>query len=309
MTWFFFALLAPALFALSNQIDKFLLHHKVEKDTHSVARLIIYSSFIGIIAMPIILLFGIEPFVGISGLQIAIMILVGIFGMTSLWFYFHALEKDDASIVTTLYQTIPVIQLILGYLFLSERLSLMQLIGFFVILIGAVLILLDTTALRAKKIQMKKGIVFMMLASSFMFALSSLFYKWVVIDSAFGAAMFWEYTGATLFGLILCALSPVYRREVRAIFRVENHTLLFFNLFNELLTVIGMLSIRYASIFVPVALATIIGGTQPIFVVLYGWFFTRFAPKFITENITRDHMIQKFVAIAVIIGGVIIITI
>lgn len=50
MHWFWFALAAPALFALSNQIDKFLLHHKVEKDTHSVARLIIYSSFIGVVS-------------------------------------------------------------------------------------------------------------------------------------------------------------------------------------------------------------------------------------------------------------------
>ena len=195
MHWFWFALAAPALFALSNQIDKFLLHHKVEKDTHSVARLIIYSSFIGVVATPIILLFGVEPFAGISLTQIATMILVGIFGMTSLWFYFHALEKDDASIVTALFQTIPVIQLILGYVFLSERLSPMQLLGFFIILIGAVVILSDTTALRAKKIQIKKGIIFMMLASSFMYALSSLFYKWVVIDSVFGTAMFWEYIG------------------------------------------------------------------------------------------------------------------
>lgn len=237
------------------------------------------------------------------------MILVGIFGMTSLWFYFHALEKDDASIVTALFQTIPVIQLILGYVFLSERLSPMQLLGFFIILIGAVVILSDTTALRAKKIQIKKGIIFMMLASSFMYALSSLFYKWVVIDSVFGTAMFWEYIGATLFGLMLCIVSPIYRREVRAIFRRDNHTLLLFNVFNELLTVIGMLSIRYASIFVPVALATIIGGIQPIFVVVYGWIFTKFAPSFITENINRDHMIQKIIAVGVIILGVVVISI
>ena len=309
MTWFFFALLAPALFALSNQIDKFLLHrHESGESARNVASLTMYSSLIGLVILPALLLFGIRPLQDISFISMLILTLNGVIGMGSLWLYFFALQKDHASVVAPLFQMIPVIQLIAGYLLLHEALTRFQVLGFFVILSGALLIVLDTDALLKKKFVLKKDVLLLMTASSVGFGLNAIIYKWLVVDTAFSTAMFWDYAGAIIFGFLCAAVSQLYREEAREILLFRNVSGITVNIFNELLYTAGIFSVRYAMLSAPVAIVSIIGATQPLFVILIGYGATLLFPQFISEDIRRGHLTQKMIACLVIIAGVVVIT-
>jgi drug/metabolite transporter (DMT)-like permease len=310
MHWFWFALAAPALFALSNQIDKFLLHrHESGNAQRNIASLTMYSSLIGLLLLPVLLLFGIRPLQDISVFIVIILTLNGVIGMGSLWLYFFALQKDHASVVAPLFQMIPVIQLIGGYVFLNETLTSLQIFGFFVIFAGALLIVLDTDALLKKQLVLKRDVLLLMTISSFGFALNAIIYKWLVIDTAFSTAMFWDYAGAIIFGFLCAAFSRVYREEAQQIIISRKISGITVNIFNELLYTIGIFSVRYAMLGAPVAIVSIIGATQPLFVICIGYIATIFFPHFISEDIRRGHIIQKIIACCIIIFGVVSITI
>jgi hypothetical protein len=60
----------------------------------------------------------------------------GAIGFTTVC-YLYALDIDEASFVTPLYQTVPIFAYFLGYFILSETITLAQGLGSFVIIVGA----------------------------------------------------------------------------------------------------------------------------------------------------------------------------
>lgn len=307
MDWFWFALAAPALFALSSQMDKFLMHHKTTEHTNVIARLTLYSSFIGVLFLPLLLVFGVEPFAGISLFQIGVMIFSGMLGMLYLWLYFFALEKADVSVVSPIFQLVPAFELVLAYLFLHEALTLKQLVGFSIILCGALIITLNTEELKQRKFRIHKRVIGFMVLSSLCYALTAVIYKWVVVDSVFLNVLFWEYCGAILFGGLFVLFGTVYRREALSILRSRNYHLLSFNVLNEFITIGATLSMRYAFIFAPIALVSVVSSVQPVFTLVFGALFTWFAPQIIRETVSWQHVTQKAIAIGIMIFGTIVI--
>ena len=75
------------------------------------------------------------------------------------------------------------------------------------------------------------------------------------------------------------------------------------NSLNEIIFIFADAILYYATLLAPVALVSTINGTQPFFVLLIGIIITIFFPKFGKESLNRRNLLQKTIAIALIVCG------
>ena len=134
MTWLIFALLAPAVYAVVTFIDKYLLSNKI-KDYNAMP---IYTAAVGFIAGSI--LWVVNGFPTLPMKDALIVLTTGILTGTSLYVYFKALSTEETSKINILFQMFPIMSMLLAFLLLREKISMLQYGGFFLILFATTLI-------------------------------------------------------------------------------------------------------------------------------------------------------------------------
>lgn len=297
MSWFLIAILSPALWSITNHIDKYLIGKYFKGG--GTGALIIFSSIIGLFILPFILIF--QPNVlGISPLQATAIIFSSIISLIAILIYLYALKRDEASIVVPLFQTIPIFAFILGYFVLDEVLTSRQVIGSLLVILGGVSLSLD---LNNKIPKLKTAIFFLMFLSSFFIALSGLIFKVIAIETDFWTTAFWAYIGDVLMGIFFLVFITNYRIEFLKVIRENKLPILGLNTFNEIVNVIASLAFKFATLLAPLALVWTVNGFQPFFVFLYGVLITLFFPQIGTESLIKKHIVQKIVTIVVMFIG------
>lgn len=296
MQWLLIALIPPALYAVSNHIDKFLLSKYFKGG--QVGSLVLFSSIFSIIALPIIYFFD-RSVMNIALFGGAVLMVNGIIAVISLMCYFYALEGDDASVVVPIYQTIPVISFVLAYFILGEKLGGMEILACVLIVIGTIIISLEFEG----KVKLKLRMILLMLASSFLAALSVIIFKFIGVDAGFWTSVFWQSLGEVIFGFLLFVYVSSYRAQFLAVIKKNKFFVLGINSFNETLTLVANIIFSYLSLIAPVAIVATLNGTQPFFVFIFGIIITLFFPKLGKEAIGKTSLIQKFVAIVLISVG------
>jgi bacterial/archaeal transporter family protein len=297
MHWFFIALIAPALWSITNHIDKYLLGKYFKSG--GVGSLMIFSSSIGLFVLPVILV--IEPNVfNISIANAFLIILSSAALITFLIPYFYALSSDEASVVVPLFQMVPVISYILAYIFLGENLQFHQIIASLLIISGAILISLEHTQ---KKLRLKKRIFFLMFLSSSLYAIGVLLFKIVGIQESFWVTSFWSYIGYACIGILLFLFVIPYRIQFLSVIKDNKLAVMSLNGCNEMLNIIASLCMNFASLIAPLALAQVVNGFQPFFVFFYSILLTLFFPKLGSESLLKKHLAQKILAILIIFLG------
>jgi drug/metabolite transporter (DMT)-like permease len=127
-SWFFIALWAPFLLACANHNDKFLLSRYL-KEKH-IGSIVIFSALLSGVAIPIV--FFIQPAVyDVNLLQGSAVVATGMLSVFAVVCYLYALDTDEASFVTSFYQTVPIFAYFLGYFILGETIKLVQGLGSF----------------------------------------------------------------------------------------------------------------------------------------------------------------------------------
>jgi len=298
MTWFFIALIAPTCWAASNFIDKYLLSKYfvgIKPET-----LVIVSSLIGILIIPFIAIF--VPGIWQAGfLNSIILIISGILYMLALFPYLYALRDEDVSGITAIFQTIPIFSYILGFIFLQEVLNSQQIIAALLIIFGAIGISLD---LNAKKFKIKIKPFLLMLLSSFLLAGGYFLFKFVTIIDNYWVSNFWLYLGILVPAMLMLLFSKTYRQDFFKLVQKHKIVLISLNLVNEILDVIGKMTMTFAVLLAPLSLALVVNGFQPLLALGYGIILTIFFPKIIKEDISKKIILQKIIFIIImIIGG------
>ncbi|MHB8599155.1 MAG: EamA family transporter [Ktedonobacteraceae bacterium] len=295
MSWIVFAIVTQVLFAVSNFIDKFLIDKRI-RDTLLVTILAGLASFLlGL------LIFLVRGFSIIETKQLVLILISGILLELYLIPYFKALTMDEVSRIVPLFQFMPVFVLILSYFILGEALTGKQFLGSVFIIGGGFI-------LAAKKIEgggifkLRKSLWLMVIAS-LLYAVTGVLFKWVVVAQDFWLTLAYEDIGMGI-GAIILLLWPSYRagfrRETRKL-KLSTWGLLFVN---ETVYVLALLSMFYAILLGSVALVSVIGGVQPFFVLLYGLILSIWFPSIIQEDIQRETVLLKALAILLIfIGG------
>ena len=298
MTWFFIALLAPALWAASNLIDKHLLESVFKE--RSTASFYLFSGLAGVVIVATTFL-GDSSVLYIPLKYVVILLGGSVLGSGMLYCYLRAIRLGEASVVTILFQLIPVFSLGLGYLAFHEVLGISQLAGSAVIIVGAMLLSFELS--ETKIVRLKGKIIGWMLLACLLGALSALAFKWVGIHNGFRAAVFWDYAGIVLIAATVFTVAPLPRREFLETLLRSRKAVLGLLFFNEAITVTGSLCMSFATLMVPLALAQVVNGFQPVFVLLFGIIVALVAPRLNYEKLAWHQVGQKTAAVAGILLG------
>lgn len=297
MTWFFLALVAPLLYSFTNFIDKILLERYFK--VGGVGTLIIFSALLSVLAIPIIYLA--DPTVlSVEKGNIALLALVGLLDIAILWLYLVALRGDEPSIIIVFYQLVPVLALGLGYIFLGETLTQIQLLAMAIIILGTTFVSFEVDERNNFKLR-TRTIVFMTLAA-FAWALESVLFKVVALEEDVWRSLFWEHVMLVFVGLIIFIFITTYRNHFLEAIRANSINIFSLNVLNESLYMIGNIVVAFAVMLAPVALILLGNSFQNVFVLILGVLFTLLLPGIYREKIGKRQMIQK--VLAIIITGI-----
>jgi drug/metabolite transporter (DMT)-like permease len=294
MSWFLFAMIAPALYAMTNHVDKILLEKYFKEG--GVGTLVLFSALMSLVALPFIFYFDSSVF-NVELLNLFFLVIVGILNILVLWFYLLALRDEEASIVVVFYQLVPIIGLGLGYVMLGETISQMQAIAMAIIILGTTIISFDIDD--ENNFRLRKKTVSLMFAASFFWALESVLFKYVALEESVLHSLFWEHLTLGVVGILIFIFVRSYRTQFIKAIKKNKTTVLNLNFANEVIFMLGNLVSSFAYLLAPIALVLLTESFQPIFVFAIGIFLTVFFPKISVEEIHTKKVIQKILSITI----------
>lgn len=299
MNWFLIALINPIAHAFVNHFDKYLLSKYVKGGT--VGALILFSALFAVIALPIIYLIDPGIVSAVTFGQAAILMVNGAFLTLGIILYLYALDSDEASYVAPFMQFYPVFGFIFGFILLKEVLNANQILAGIFILLGSIILSYELTPGK-KKFKLK--LVSLMLGACFFYSINAVIFKSIAVDEGFLTSLFWDMAGKFLFGVILFLALKSYRTEFIGMIKNNGFTVVFLNIVNEIIGLIGEIATVFAVLMAPVALVQSLTGLQPVFVLIMGILLTVFFPKFSQEMLTRKHLTQKILGVVIITIGI-----
>jgi uncharacterized membrane protein len=288
---YFVLLIPPILYALSNLIDKHLVHG--DEDESSAEMLVFIGAVFNLLIAGIFLIYFFAT--GTSFHLNIPLLLNGLIFTVAIWIYLKLLFYDDVERIAPWYQSIPIFGLIGGIFFLNEIPSLIQVFGIFAIVFGGLL-------LSIKKGRIDKKIIFGMLVSSLLITINDVLLAYFGRDLTVGDALFSDVMGKVIFGG-LCILFPfVYKNAINAI---KNK--LAIQSVNEIIFIVADLVLDYGKLILPVVLVQVTASTQPLFLLLGIFLVTKYKPDFLGQNDLQTDLKKKVLGIiVVVVGGVLI---
>jgi drug/metabolite transporter (DMT)-like permease len=292
------ALLAPALWAAGNHIDKYLVDRRMTDA--GVGAALVFSALVGV---PMAVVFWLlHPAVtAMRPDHAALLTFNGALYVISLWPYLLALQRDDAAVVVPLFQLTVVFSYALGLIFLGEQLTLLEAGASALIIAGSLLLTVHWRA----GMRLKHDLLLLMVAAAFMNALNWFLFKFVAIQEDFFVSSFWEYTG---FGMAAAGLLliPVCRREFFRVLGTNSRQVIGLAGANEILALGAKIATNVASLALPLAVISTIHSLQAPFVLFFGLILSAVTPRhYLQDNVPANVFLQRMTAIVLIVVGTI----
>ena len=297
----FLAIFASFLWASTNHIDKFLLNG-IDESWSSIKTLIVFSTLVAWIVLLPVWLIICKFNVSINNISLISVLAASVIYILASYFYFKALEKNDASIIVIIFQLIPVFSYILALVFFKENLTAQQIIWSIVIILSAVLISID---FENKNHKSRLIVLILMALSSLLFATNFFLFDIWIRHSSYNSCAFWFQMGLLIQGIILMCIKSYMTTFLKAI---KNNGKKYFslNIINEAVNLIWNLLVNLANLTIPIALANVLNGFQGWFTFIIGALWVKFLPKYFKENMNKKVVIQKVSCIVLSIVGLII---
>jgi drug/metabolite transporter (DMT)-like permease len=296
--WLPLALLAPLLFAGCVFVDKYLIE-KITEDSPAV----VITILAGLAGLPFLIGFGFiarHDILGFGFVNALGAISAGLLVLAGYYFYYRALETADASLVATLFQFIVVFNYVLGLVFLDEHLKSIQLVAIGMVVFGSIVLTLES---HQKKIRLNKSMLCQMLIATLLIAVSDVVFKLVAKKTAYLPTQFYEYSSGVIVGTLLLLFHGSARGTFLAMMRKFKKLAIGASTFNEILNLGAIVSMRYAMFLAPIAVVQAVMSTQSVYLLILGIALTLMFPKYIRENISKKHLIQKITAVLIMVGG------
>lgn len=297
MHWLFFALFAPAIYSIVNFIDKYLLERRI-RDYRGMP---IFASIMGFLFGSIIWIGTGFPY--LSMIDTLIIITTGIFTIWGAAFYFKALSIEHTSVVILFMQATAVITLVLSSIFLQEKITFTQFVGFFFVLLAVVGVSFKKNI---ADITISSSLLFMLLADT-LWAISYIFFKLVVNANSFISVVSYESFGIALGGILLYFIFPSTRNAFLKTMRGASISTISILFINEAIFIVGKLLFFLAVSLGSVSLVTVLSGTQVFFGIGYGLLLTLLFPKIFKEDITKGGTLRKIIFAFVLFVGLVFI--
>ena len=222
--------------------------------------------------------------------------------------YYKALEIEDSTNLGIFMQLAPVLYLILGWFFLNDTFSPLQLVAFIIILAAPTLIVL-TTKKRSRKVKLKA--VFF----AFIYVLVAVIGNLLFVKADSSSINFVDeiallFLAKGIANLIIIYGRPKWRRRFQSVLK-SNKKVLRPMLANTLIGAAKDFAYRGALVAAPaVALASAAtDSTTPIVIFFMGILLTLIWPKFGREKLDRKTVVVHLIATALVVTGIIILQI
>ena len=296
MLWILVITLAYLCFALSSLGDRIILSGHSRPNS--------YTFFVGILSAAVILLI---PFIGISvpqGILWLWIILAALFNILGIYTMFSALNVFDVSkIIPTIGALQPIFVVIFSFLILGEdTMESKQIFAFIILLLGSVLISIE------KNYRVTKRSLKLSFFAALFFSLEMIFAKIVYLDLAFWDGFIWM----KIFGLVF-VMSFLFNKTFRRdIFKVDQkldkkNSIIFFlgQGFGGLANILQ----GWAISLVPLAYLGIMNamkGLQYVFLFIFALIISAVFPKLLNEKTSKTIIIQRIIAIILIVIGLLV---
>lgn len=293
MFWIFLSVFATAVYGASSFADKVLIEKRIKNPMALAILGGFFALFVGVIIL------AIQGFPIIPALPLAIILFAGLLSELALIPYYKAISLDDASKVTPIFQTIPIFVLVLSYFIVREALQPIQVAGFFIVLMGGLVLSIEGSGTNPFKV--KKSFWYMILAS-FCYALPMVLFKAIILqDFGFWTTLGYEFIG---YGIAAAILLWAYMENTKKEFRNMPKSTWAIISINEGSYILARFCSFYAAVLAPVSLVAVIGGTQPLFTLFYGVILSVWFPKIISEDMRKTTIALKLAVAAIILVGI-----
>lgn len=302
MNWFFIAIIAPLFWSINTHFDKFILS-KYSKG-RGVGSVFLFSTFFSFFFAISIFALKYNEIILYSNFQNFLLFLIpGFLNAFGFYFYLKSLRTEESSVVVALFQLSPVFAYFLGYIFLGEILTSVQIFASFVILIGASVLSFDIEEIEGR-VKIKWKMIFFIILSALFFAFNDvLFKKFTIYEGSFVTSLFWQHLGIFFIGFFFFLLLKDFREDFFSLIKNNRIKIFVLNGFSEFFYVLGNLISNFATLLAPVALILVVNTYQTVFTFIIGIVLTLLLPHIITEKISNRHLFQRILAIIIILIG------
>lgn len=291
MSWLFYGVASPAVFAAVNHIDA----HIVTRQVKGPEAMPLYTAIVVFALSVVAFVAAGFPNLGLSGLALT---LSGFILMMAYVFYFRAIAVGDAAFVAAMIQVSALFTLVLSSVFLHESLTPARWVGFFLIM-GAALAM----SLRSVEGRLRLGKAFWpIILADLCWAVAAVIVKQSFTTRTFLPVVASEGFGVTLGGLAL-ALSPTIRRAFKTSLRESGRRVILLVLANEGLSFVGKALFFLGLSLGPVAIVSALGGVQPFFSLAYGYALALLLPRlFPRPGGAKDLLLRVVLSTALVAG-------
>jgi len=286
MLWFFLVLLTVFLWSFTNVFDKIL----VSKFTKNplIATVLMQLASIPILLV-LFLLFGF----GFPEIKwLAVLFGACLFNFSAVMLYFKGMHETEMSRVMTAINTMPLFTVVLAVFFLGEKLTAMQLIGIFLMVLGALLV-------TQKKGLKLTGWFFAVLLSAAFFAADNILQKIALNGMEIMELIEWRIVFMFLLSLLLV---PFYFSKIKKLLK-EKPKSLPVALAGESFYTAGRIAFITALSIGLVSLVTAVTSVQPFIILALALVFTKVFPKWLREEIDRRTVALKVLAVCLVVIG------
>lgn len=233
---------------------------------------------------------------------VLILLLNAVLYTIAMIFWFKSLAQNDTTIVTIMLQLSPVFMLLLSPIFLSEQsLSLVQLIGSFVVMFAAILLTFEPI----KKTFNKKRLytLFIMTLASLAFAIYFILERYVNQDHDFNQTILWTNLSLLIVGALIFIFIKSYRKSFFKMLKRNGGKVIGLNIINQLIDSFANVILIFAGTLASVALVSFVAqGIKPFVVMLIGVMLTKLFSKS-KQHATKIEIAKRIIAILICIVG------
>ena len=291
-TWVYFVLLSQFIWAFCSLIDKFVLSNKYIENP---AVYIVLNGLTSLFIIFLIPFFGFEP---LKFGDFLIAFIAGVSYSAAVVIYYKAVQDEEISRITILYQMGPIFVLILSYILLGEKLNRNHFIGFLLLIFAGIFISYKSVN---GKIKLSKAFWLMSL-SLFLGSAGVVAVKQVYSTTGFWNAFLWlKLTTLSALGVLI---APSVRKDFSNTFKKMKPKIKGLMVFKMIIDFIAFVFSGYAIKNAPISLVTALSSAAlPLFVFFLVLISSVYFPMLIKEDMEKKTVIIKLLSIVVIIIG------
>lgn len=318
MSWIYIVIIGYSMNAVALTIDKFLLTKSIPRPASYTLNVGVLTGLVGLALAP----FGLAK---LSLLNVIISLIAGMSFAFALFTMYTALKRDEASrIVPFIGSMNPVFIFILASIFLNEQLSQKELMAFFLIIFGGIIISWRIKSngeimrkniadkfdhiLHNKRKSLTIKIFSIATLSALLFAISYTLTKYMYEQTEFLNGFIWTRFGVFV-GAIFIILLVNRKKEKKSKEQKLSKKAGAIFLMGQIFGGLSFFLVNYAFSLNSVTLVQAMQGFQYVVLFLLIIILSKKFPKILEEKLTPIIITQKIIAIIFIVTGLFILTI